>query len=204
MTDPNTLPRPNEIWQHFKGQRYAIVGMAKHSETLGELVIYTAEPESTSSYPSGDLWARPLSMFLDVHGSGVKRFVRVQRADGTNPQEPNYQDIVDQCPLLFKNDTFYFECAIGWYKPLETVCLALEKIAQEGPEDSRPLVGQVKEKFGGLRFYLDRGSGEETGKLIAEAETECAKTCELCGNPGYTRSGNWVQTLCEEHAKKEY
>jgi len=56
---------------------------------------------------------------------------------------------------------------------------------------------QVKEKFGGLRFYIGN-STEEMEKRIDEAEAECDRTCENCGAPGRSTGGGWIKTLCAE------
>ncbi len=61
---------------------------------------------------------------------------------------------------------------------------------------------QVKEKFGGLRFYIN-GAPDEVHNLISEAETASQEICEECGNPGKLQTTGWWQTLCEEHIKKE-
>lgn len=59
--------RINGIYQHYKGNRYLLVGIANHSETLEKLVIYKA------LYGEGELWARPLDIFLEnVEIDGVK------------------------------------------------------------------------------------------------------------------------------------
>ncbi|MBU3934753.1 DUF1653 domain-containing protein [Patescibacteria group bacterium] len=58
-------------YQHFKGNKYEVIGIAKHSETQENLVVYKA------LYGNKDLWARPLKMFLeevDVDGKKVPRF----------------------------------------------------------------------------------------------------------------------------------
>lgn len=58
-------------YEHYKGKRYEVIGVARHSETLEELVIYRA------LYGRYDLWARPLKMFLEkvvVNGKKVPRF----------------------------------------------------------------------------------------------------------------------------------
>jgi hypothetical protein len=59
-------------------------------------------------------------------------------------------------------------------------------------------VQQIKEKFGGLRFYYD-GGDERISGLVDMAETWANHTCETCGNKGQKRSGGWVRTLCDFH-----
>ena len=56
---------------------------------------------------------------------------------------------------------------------------------------------QVKEKFGGLRFYVD-GGDEYTNGLIRVAEDASYETCEDCGVPGTLRKGGWWATLCDK------
>lgn len=55
---------------------------------------------------------------------------------------------------------------------------------------------QVKEKFGGLRFYIG-GATEEVWDAITKGENESYKTCEDCGKPGEVRPLSWVLTLCD-------
>ena len=58
-------------YKHYKGNEYEVIGIATHSETLEELVIYRA------SYDNQDLWSRPLTMFIEeveVSGKRVPRF----------------------------------------------------------------------------------------------------------------------------------
>lgn len=55
-------------YRHYKGPEYAVQGIATHSETGEQLVVYTP------LYGSGGLWVRPLSMFLEtVDHDGEKR-----------------------------------------------------------------------------------------------------------------------------------
>lgn len=62
------------------------------------------------------------------------------------------------------------------------------------------VVEQVKEKFGGLRFYYDSDALNVIDKLVDEAEEQCWKTCEACGAPGVLRGGGWLMTACDEHS----
>lgn len=57
---------------------------------------------------------------------------------------------------------------------------------------------QVKEKFGGLRFYYSGGDDEVSG-MVRMAESWAAVTCEECGAPGSIRHGGWIRTLCDTH-----
>lgn len=62
------------LYRHYKGQQYRVLGVARHSETEEELVIYQA------LYGEYGLWARPLSMFCEsvqVDGEQVPRFALI-------------------------------------------------------------------------------------------------------------------------------
>lgn len=60
------------IYKHFKGGLYEVVSIAKHTETLEDLVVYKKQGDESSA-----LWVRPLSMFLEkvvVDNKEVPRF----------------------------------------------------------------------------------------------------------------------------------
>jgi hypothetical protein len=87
-------------------------------------------------------------------------------------------------------------CSRGWYP------LIVRLDAQLAALDPEYTVHQVKEKFGGLRFYIgseaDPDVQEEMRALIDEAERASERICEVCGSGGeLSRSaGGWYQTLC--------
>jgi len=58
------------IWQHFKGNRYRVVGVASHSETLEPMVVYRA------LYGEGGLWVRPAHMWNETVERDGKTFPR--------------------------------------------------------------------------------------------------------------------------------
>ena len=62
-------------YKHYKGNEYEVIGVAKHSETLEELVVYRA------LYGDHDLWVRPFTMFIEeveIDGKKIPRFNRVE------------------------------------------------------------------------------------------------------------------------------
>lgn len=65
----------------------------------------------------------------------------------------------------------------------------------------RVVVRQIKEKFGGLRFYYDGGDDQVHG-MVRMAEAWASTICEQCGQPGKLRGGGWVQTLCDAHEEE--
>ncbi|MDB4314438.1 hypothetical protein N9955_00255 [bacterium] len=63
-------------------------------------------------------------------------------------------------------------------------------------------ISQIKEKFGGLRFYYS-GGDEAISGMVCLAEQLSYRTCERCGQKGeLDQSKNWMITLCED-CKKE-
>lgn len=72
-------------------------------------------------------------------------------------------------------------CALGWDKHVE----------------------QIKEKFGGLRFYIG-GATPEMHDLINRAEDASIKICEECGKEGKRSDWGkyWIKTLCPKHGKE--
>lgn len=57
---------------------------------------------------------------------------------------------------------------------------------------------QVKEKFGGLRFYTDKAH-PIVDAAITLAESKCETICEICGEEGKIRNLPWIKTLCDRH-----
>ena len=64
------------IYRHYKGKEYEVIGIAKHSETLEDMVVYKALYES-DKFDKDQLWIRPLSMFVEkviIDGKEIPRF----------------------------------------------------------------------------------------------------------------------------------
>jgi hypothetical protein len=77
----------------------------------------------------------------------------------------------------------------GWETIIRDLVIDLEKMGWDG------YLCDVKEKYGGLRFYIGNGS-TEIHYRINEAENLSLKTCENCGQPGERRSIGWIKCLC--------
>lgn len=63
-------------YEHFRGKHYRVLGVAKHSETMEDLVVYESLYDNTLS----KLWTRPLAMFreeVEFQGKRVPRFRHV-------------------------------------------------------------------------------------------------------------------------------
>lgn len=88
----------------------------------------------------------------------------------------------------------FFSVGPGWYGIIKRLIVDLIELGWDKQ------ICQVKEKFGGLRFYINSGS-EEIWQRIQLAESASYITCEKCGELGELRCGGWIQTLCDEHAE---
>ena len=66
------------IWKHSKsGREYKVIGIAKHSETLEDMVVYEALYDNELA----KLWVRPASMWeeeVEIEGVKQPRFVYVR------------------------------------------------------------------------------------------------------------------------------
>lgn len=82
----------------------------------------------------------------------------------------------------------------------KTVAQNLEKPVFRTPDQPIPQVVavQVKEKFGGLRFYYD-GGDELIRGAVSMAEAMSYRTCDVCGAPGTPNHDGWISTRCEAH-----
>lgn len=86
-----------------------------------------------------------------------------------------------------------FEILDGWFNMIYELS---EKIVVLDPKCEAV---QVKEKFGGLRFYVDNTT-KEVHDLLHEYEEKSYKICEMCGKKGELRQDRaWSKTLCKKH-----
>jgi len=94
-------------------------------------------------------------------------------------------------------------CGDGWYDLINSLCKKIEWYIKTHKNIPKIEATQVKEKFGGLRFYYD-GGDEVISEFIMEAERLSYKTCEECGTQTKVKTWyvGWHRTLCIPCAKK--
>ena len=113
----------------------------------------------------------------------------------------NEQYLYNKYPKIFpkinqNGNEFPLECGDGWLQIVDDLCQDIQAMVDEG-DCSQVIAMQVKEKFGGLRFYT-QGGDEKIYPLIGKAEDKSYTTCEYCGSPeGKERKGGWIKTLCD-------
>jgi len=126
-----------------------------------------------------------------------------------------YPDIFKQKDLSINQSAmpWGFSCGDGWFTLIDELCAEIQahienenwsinykketgKLPPDAPIFPQIEATQVKEKYGGLRFYVNYCDDYIRG-LISMAETLSYKTCEECGNPGKTNDDGWIITLCE-------
>lgn len=128
------------------------------------------------------------------------------------------QQLVDNHPEIFsvyddsealKGPTpqlalFGFECGNGWFDLIDTLCETIKEL------DVETTAVQVKEKYGGLRFYHDGLKADEERRqerafgTIQMAQNMSFNICESCGNSAelHQQSG-WYQVRCEDCLEEE-
>jgi hypothetical protein len=125
----------------------------------------------------------------------------------------------ERFPKMFAGRYGGFAVGPGWWPILESLCTNIQSHVdwaekrrawevEQGvkgepgmprtPHVPQVTVEQIKEKFGGLRFYYS-GGNEYIHGLVVMAEAWADRSCEECGKPGERRSGGWIKTLCDEH-----
>lgn len=77
------------IYEHYKGKLYEVIGLARHSETLEELIVYKALYPS-KEFGNDSLWVRPKSMFfeiIEVNGKKIQRFKFIKPESNSKKNE---------------------------------------------------------------------------------------------------------------------
>lgn len=84
----------------------------------------------------------------------------------------------------------------GWHPLVEQLMDAMLAVGWDGQ------IHDIKEKFGGLRFYIGEGT-PEVHKMIDKACRDSYSICEDCGAPGFPSNLGWIRTLCNTHHQEQ-
>lgn len=107
---------------------------------------------------------------------------------------------MDKLPTCY--ELFGIECADGWKELLRKPLEYIEEYNKGKKDEEQIKIHQIKEKFGGLRFYVNFYD-KKLGELIDEAEDKSYNTCEICGKEGKTVSyRGWIYTRCDDCMNK--
>jgi hypothetical protein len=140
-----------------------------------------------------------------------------------------YDQLYEKYPELVKAGFGDFCIGEGWYDLIDTLCGSIVSIVKQHNESveyrlkqieegkrsageysaelltmmDMPVIQQVKEKFGGLRFYIS-GGDKRIQHYVEFAELMSWRICEECGAPGERRtSTGWIHVMCDKH-EEEY
>jgi hypothetical protein len=127
-------------------------------------------------------------------------------------EETQYEEFAkrmeERFPKMFEGKYGGFAVGAGWWPILEALCANIQshtdwwnKNHEKHPVVTQVVVEQIKEKFGGLRFYY-QGGDEKIQGMVRMAEAWADHSCEECGAPGKSRGGGWVKTLCDLHEEE--
>lgn len=134
-----------------------------------------------------------------------------------------YAPLIERVHVDHRDKVFIFtlSCGLGWQEIIFKLAAELDSIWEgfqgaKGPDCWEIL--QVKEKFGGLRFYVEYLHVEAVPRLkmdpdlerryqtsknaIDGAEADAGMTCERCGKPGHLAGKGYIATVCDECEKR--
>lgn len=157
---------------------------------------------------------------LEAHMSNRTRW-----PDGSQSTKGSCLKSIDQLvaayPRLFhdRHPRIASDLPHGWFDIVDQLCRSISAtLDSASAEDFQ--IAQIKEKFGGLRFYFEftsaegppvgSGNAQVVGRaplfepiraLVLEAEDRAGLTCQVCGNPGSRHViDGWISTRCDAHA----
>lgn len=110
--------------------------------------------------------------------------------------------MTERFPKMLDGKYGGFAVGEGWWPILESLCANIQSWIDWKNKQSEVVpqvtVEQIKEKFGGLRFYYE-GGDEHISGMVRMAEAWADHSCEECGAPGTSGGRGWIKTLCPTH-----
>lgn len=110
-----------------------------------------------------------------------------------------HDDLVAKYPKILSGSG-YPGVGEGWLPLIDQLCSWLQ-FNTDMNEHPQVKAVQIKEKFGGLRFYVETAT-EKQYAVISFVENMSQHICDVCGSPGKIQGKGWISTRCEEHKDK--
>ena len=111
----------------------------------------------------------------------------------------------EKYPAMFSQPYGGFAVGEGWWPIIESLCANIQshtdwwnKNRETRPVVEQVVVAQIKEKFGGLRFYYEGGDDKIQG-MVRMAEAWADAVCEDCGAPATKKTTGWIRNVCDKH-----
>jgi hypothetical protein len=108
----------------------------------------------------------------------------------------------ERFPEMFSQPYGGFDVDKGWWPIIESLCDNIQHHLNWKNKESKivpqVVVAQIKEKFGGLRFYYDGGDDTIRG-MVRMAEAWADAVCEDCGAPATKKTSGWIKNVCNVH-----
>lgn len=123
-------------------------------------------------------------MHKDLVAFSIRQFPDLLETERSGPaQNPFHQ--------------FGIEVGSGWFRIFYQMLSELDELRKSGEYIA---LRQVKEKWGGLRIYID--GPDEADDIVSKYSEMSCQICEICGEKGKLRSDGWMVTLCDLHDKE--
>ena len=112
------------------------------------------------------------------------------------------QHLEEQFPKMFSEPYGGVAVGEGWWPIVESLCGQIQHHidwrTKYGNIVPQVVVHQIKEKFGGLRFYYEGGDDQIQG-MVNMAESWAEHSCEDCGVPATRKTTGWIKNVCDKH-----
>jgi len=105
-------------------------------------------------------------------------------------------ELYKRYPAIFGRER-EIACGDGWFDLIDALCEQLQH-STDSQEMPQIIATQVKEKFGGLRFYVHERSPVQQG-MITLAQAMSYRICDVCGARGELRGPVISRTRCDKH-----
>ena len=181
----------NGIYRHYKGGIYEVTNIARHSESLEELVIY-------KNVVSEDCWARPVSMWNEtIEQDGIKlpRFHFVAADLDSMDAKPLFQTIEDIYSLTEENDRLSDDNNFGFCKKStgEVLCVDQRVMACfEGDIDETELLAWETESLKRLDVVM-----ENSGDVVSIPQEGFLDAYEVMESFAYSIPGPYQDKLLD-------